>query len=59
MNDSRGDSFYWIIPHFMNRDYPPEKRVGFHPTFSRQGITDASIVLRFWLNENVGECEGL
>lgn len=28
-------------------------RVGFHPSFSRHGITRASSVLLIWLNENV------
>ena len=27
--------------------------VGFHPSFSRHGITRASSVLLIWLNENV------
>ena len=30
------------------------KNVGFHPSFSRHGITRASSVLLIWLNENVG-----
>ena len=29
------------------------KNVGFHPSFSRHGITRASSVLLIWLNENV------
>ena len=28
--------------------------VGFHPTFSRHGIVQASLTLLIWLNENVG-----
>ena len=30
--------------------------VGFHPSFSRHGITRASSVLLIWLNENVRFC---
>ncbi len=30
------------------------KMFGFHPSFSRHGITRASSVLLIWLNENVG-----
>ena len=32
----------------------PKRNVGFHPSFSRHGITRASSVLLIWLNENVG-----
>mgnify|MGYP005885966499 FL=1 len=31
------------------------KMFGFHPSFSRHGITRASSVLLIWLNENVGK----
>ena len=31
-----------------------KEKVGFHPSFSRHGITRASSVLLIWLNENVG-----
>ena len=31
------------------------KKFGFHPSFSRHGITRASSVLLIWLNENVGK----
>ena len=33
------------------------KMVGFHPSFSRHGITRASSVLLIWLNENVHKVE--
>ena len=29
------------------------KNLGFHPTFSRHGIAQASLALLIWLNENV------
>ena len=32
---------------------PHNAYVGFHPSFSRHGITRASSVLLIWLNENV------
>ena len=31
------------------------KMFGFHPSFSRHGITRASSALLIWLNENVGK----
>ena len=33
--------------------------VGFHPTFSRHGIVQASLTLLIWLNENVVLCCGV
>ena len=36
---------------FCNSAHYPQK-VGFHPSFSRHGITPASSVLLIWLNEN-------
>ena len=36
---------------FCNSSHYPQK-VGFHPSFSRHGITPASSVLLIWLNEN-------
>ena len=35
------------------------ENVGFHPTFSRQGITRINSVLLLWLNEKVGSCAQL
>ncbi len=29
------------------------ENVGFHPSFSRHGITQASSIMLIWLNENV------
>ena len=43
---------YDISQYKVNK-YWEQEYVGFHPSFSRHGITRASSVLLIWLNENV------
>ena len=39
---------------FSSINLEDREYVGFHPSFSRHAIADASIALVIWLNENVG-----
>ena len=43
----------FVMEKITQKSTFPKRNVGFHPSFSRHGITRASSVLLIWLNENV------
>ena len=43
-----------LVIIFSSINLADREYVGFHPSFSRHAIADASIALVIWLNENVG-----
>lgn len=54
MKDDRKSSFPLPLALYgLTTDWGLGIIVGFHPSFSRHGITRASSVLLIWLNENV------
>ena len=51
---TRARAFQQRFCFFAVTSVTHKEKVGFHPSFSRHGITRASSVLLIWLNENVG-----
>ena len=42
-----------FVRYVLQFEYSSKEKLGFHPSFSRHGITRASSVLLIWLKENV------